>query len=214
MHQVRRLALTSGLLLLALIWLGPLLVAWRASFAAGMVAHMGVVAVAAPLIAIGLPDRWRPGRGMPPALPVLASLFELVAVWGWHAPAMRALSEASLSATVAEQGTFLSAGLFLWITAFAAPGERVHAATGAAALLLTSIHMTLLGALLSLSPRPLYGLDEVTCFGTVLDAGQDQQLGGIIMLIVGAVVYLAGGVALVARLVAEPLPADAMDTRR
>jgi cytochrome c oxidase assembly factor CtaG len=60
------------------------------------------------------------------------------------------------------------------------------------------MHMTLLGALLSLSPCPLYGAGEVTCFGAVLDAGQDQQVGGVVMLLVGAVVYLAGGISLFA----------------
>jgi putative membrane protein len=197
---VRTLALASGLTLLAVIWLGPIFTAWRESFAAGMVAHMGVVAVAAPLIAIGLPERWRPGPTMPAALPVLASLLELVAVWGWHAPALRAAAEASLAVTVAEQASFLIVGVLLWATSFGGNGDRRHAAAGAGALLLTSIHMTLLGALLALAPRPLYGLGEVTCFGLVLDAGQDQQLGGVIMLLVGALVYVAGGLALVSRM--------------
>lgn len=203
---MRRLALPAGLVLLAAIWFGPLLGPWRASFAAGMVAHMGVIAMAAPLIAIGLPARWRPGRSMPATLPVLASLLELLAVWAWHAPVLRAAAEASLAATIAEQASFLTVGVLLWSTSFAAPSERMHAATGAAALLLTSIHMTLLGALLALSPRPLYGAGEVTCFGTVLSSGQDQQLGGVIMLLVGAVVYLAGGLVLVARLLHAPAP--------
>lgn len=204
---MKRLALPAAILLLALIWLGPLLGAWRDSLAAGMVAHMGVIALAAPLIAIGLPDRWRPGPAMPVALPVLASLVELVAVWSWHAPLLRAAAETSLEATIAEQVTFLLAGVFLWSTSFAAPGERAHAAAGAAALLLTSIHMTLLGALLALSARPLYGVGAVTCFGIVLDARQDQHLGGVIMLLVGAIVYLAGGLVLVARLLADRAPA-------
>ena len=193
---MRKLALGSGLAVLAAIWLGPLLGPWRASLTAGMVAHMGVIAIAAPLIAIGLPDRWRPGRSMPAALPVLASVLELFAVWGWHAPVMRAAVEGSVAVTAAEQATFLVVGVLLWSTSFAAPGERTHAASGAAALLLTSVHMTLLGALLALSPRPLYGAGEVTCFGVVLDAGQDQHIGGVVMLMVGAVVYLAGGLSL------------------
>ncbi len=199
---MRKLALAAGLLLLGAIWLGPLLADWRQSLAAGMVAHMGVIALAAPLIAIGLPERWRPGARMPAAVPVLASVIELLAVWGWHAPAMRAAAEASTAVTVAEQATFLAAGLFLWWTSFARAG-RPHAAAGAVALLMTSIHMTLLGALLALSPRPLYGPGDVTCFGTVLSAGQDQQLGGVIMLAAGAAVYLAGGVALAGRLLAD-----------
>ena len=203
MLAVRRVSLTLGVAILATMWFGPLLGAWRGSFAAGMVAHMGVVAIAAPLIAIGLPQRFRPGATMWLALPVVASLFELLAVWGWHAPAMRDVAEASFAGTIAEQATFLFAGVFLWATSFATSGERMHAAAGVGALLLTSIHMTLLGALLALSPRPLYGTGEVTCFGIVLDAGQDQQVGGVIMLLVGAVVYLAGGLSLAARLLAE-----------
>lgn len=203
---MNRLALPIGLILLAVIWLGPLLDAWQSSFASSMVAHMGGIAVAAPLIAIGLPERWRPGPSMPSALPVLASLIELIAVWTWHAPSMRELAATSTIATIAEQATFLLAGLLLWSTSFAAPGERRHALAGASALLLTSIHMTLLGALLSLAPRPLYGEGDVTCFGIVLDAGQDQQFGGILMLLVGAAVYLAGGLVLVARLLETPVP--------
>lgn len=203
---MRRAALAGGVAVLALLWLGPLLDAWRQSFAAGMVAHMGVVAVASPLIAIGLPPALRPGRQMPVALAVLASLAELLVVWGWHAPSMRAAAEASTAVTVVEQASFLVAGVLLWSTSFAAPGERTHAAAGAAALLMTSIHMTLLGALLALSPRPLYGEGQVTCFGLVLEAGQDQQIGGVIMLLVGAIVYLAGGLALAARLLSADPP--------
>ncbi|MCO5161395.1 MAG: cytochrome c oxidase assembly protein [Mesorhizobium sp.] len=203
---MKRLALTCGIALLAAIWLGPLLGAWRDSFAAGMVAHMGVVAVAAPLVAIGLQARLRALPSTPAALPVLASFIELIAVWGWHAPVMRAAAEASMAATVAEQATFLTVGVLLWSTSFAAPREPRQALAGAFALLLTSIHMTLLGALLALSPRSLYGEGEVTCFGIVLDAGQDQQLGGVIMLLVGALVYVAGGLWLVARLLEGPAP--------
>ena len=143
---------------------------------------------------------------MPPALPLLASLVELAAVWSWHAPALRAAAETSLLVTIVEQATFLLAGLFLWCTSIAATNQRMHAAAGAAALLLTSIHMTLLGALLALSPRPLFGEGLVTCLGIVLDGGQDQQIGGIVMLLIGAIVYLAGGVFLVARLLEHVPP--------
>lgn len=208
-----RIALPAGLLLLAVVWLGPLLDRWRDSFSAHMVAHMGVVGIAAPLIAIGLARNGRPRTPMPVALPVAASILELFTVWGWHAPAMRRIAEASVPATVIEQASFLLAGVLLWWTSLAQPGNKIHAAIGAGALLLTSIHMTLLGALLSLSQRPLYGEGEVTCFGVVLGAQEDQQLGGIIMLLVGAIVYLAGGVWLARRLVEEPPATPAADTR-
>ncbi|HXG67992.1 MAG TPA: cytochrome c oxidase assembly protein, partial [Blastocatellia bacterium] len=63
-------------------------------------------------------------------------------------------------------------------------------AAGVVGLLLTSMHMTLLGALLALTPRPLYhhaaGFSGLTPL-------EDQHLGGAIMLLVGGISYLAGG---------------------
>jgi len=205
---MRRVSLIAGLLLLVLIWLAPLLDDWRGSFTAHMLAHMGVVAVAAPLIAMGLPDAvWRGlGRHSLTALPVVASLLELLIVWGWHAPTARALVERSVLAGVAEQASFLAGGLLLWIVCIGSEGAR-SALAGAFGLLLTSVHMTLLGALLALSPRPLYGLGDVTCFGVTLTAAQDQELGGVVMLLVGAAVYLAGGVALLARVLSHKVAA-------
>jgi len=194
---MKRASLVAGVLAFVLIWGGPLLSVWRESFAAHMLAHMGVVAIAAPLIAIGISDRMPP---LNPALAVVASLVELVVVWGWHMPAARQWAETSLGATILEQGMFLAAGLLLWLTSFALARTAAQLASGAFALLLTSIHMTLLGALLSLASRPLYGAGEVTCFGVVLDARQDQTLGGVTMLAVGAAVYLAGGIILLSRL--------------
>ncbi|MFZ5677122.1 MAG: cytochrome c oxidase assembly protein [Pseudomonadota bacterium] len=207
---MKRLCLFLGLICLGGIWLGPLLTVWRESFAAHMLAHMGVVAVAAPLVAVGLADRW-PHRGAGPAavaLPVGASLLELAVVWAWHAPLLRVLAETSLLAAAAEQASFLLAGLLLWGSCLGAAksGRMAVRAAGIFGLLLTSIHMTLLGALLALSPRPLYAAGTVTCFGLVLDAGEDQALGGVLMLLVGGVIYLAGGLALLAQLLADPAP--------
>jgi putative membrane protein len=198
---MRKTALMAGLAILTLIWGGPLLSTWRESFAAHMLAHMGVVAVAAPLVAIGIVDWLRPARG-PRSLPVLASLVDLIVVWGWHAPALRALVVSSPFTTGLEQMMFLAAGLFLWLTCLSRSGAHGlgNAAGGAFGLLFTSVHMTLLGALLSLSPRPLFGEGDVTCLGLTLSADQDQALGGVVMLMVGAMVYLAGGIYLLSRL--------------
>jgi putative membrane protein len=198
---MRRLCLLLGLLCLALIWLGPLLSAWRLSFASHMLAHMGVVAIAAPLIGIGLAPYVSPRLRLP-ALPLIASLLELIVVWGWHAPWLRALAERSLLVTSLEQASFLGAGLLLWTSCLGAAERSESRAAGIGGLLLTSVHMTLLGTLLALSPRPLYGEAQVTCFGLVLDAQRDQEIGGVIMLLIGGAVYLAGGLSLLWRLLA------------
>ncbi|MCA1406970.1 cytochrome c oxidase assembly protein [Ensifer sp. IC3342] len=207
MFAMRRIALLSGVTILALISGGSLLPGSQGSFAAHMLAHMGIVAIAAPLVAVGLGEPRIPRSAaallFAPATPLIASFVEFVVVWTWHAPMLRALARTSLAALLLEQATFFAAGLFLWLTSLGQSDGKPRAApSGAFALLLTSVHMTLMGVLLALSPRPLYGTDPVVCFGNPVSAQQDQVLGGIIMLAIGAVVYLAGSLALLARLLA------------
>lgn len=164
-----------------------------------MTMHMGVVALASPLVAIGLAgSRFDPARRWPLVFAAVpASVVELVVVWAWHAPGMHHVARTSGIGLWMEQCTFLGCGLLLWIAAFG--GERGGGRIGAGivGLLLTSMHMTLLGALLALAPRPLYHHESAIGAWTAL---QDQQMGGAVMLLVGSVVYLVGGLALTAGL--------------
>lgn len=178
------------------------------SFAIHMVVHMGIVAVAAPLIACSMPGtRLDALPGVARMTPMLASFVELVAVWFWHLPTLRALADASLALSLVEQASFLAAGVLLWRACFR-PGEGRLA--GVAGLLFTSMHMTLLGVLLALAPRPLYGEGDVSCFGVSISAAADQQIGGVVMLMVGACAYLLGGIVLLAGLLrdGDALPAE------
>ena len=81
--------------------------------------------------------------------------------------------------------------------------RRDRAAAGVAGLLMTSMHMTLLGVLLALASRPLYGGhgDVLTLSG--LSPLQDQHLGGVLMLVFGGVSYLAGALVLLAGLLRD-----------
>lgn len=197
----RGLLLVAGLVALAAAWLGPLPQLAAASFAAHMSMHVTVVAVAAPLIAAGLAgSRWDPSIRWPAVFaPLLASLIELLVVWGWHAPALHALARHSSSALVIEQASFLAAGLLLWIGALGGTASQrpQRAAAGVVGLLLTSMHMTLLGALLALAPRALYAHAGAT------SPLPDQQLGGTIMLAAGGIAYLIGGLGIAAQLLRE-----------
>lgn len=194
--------LALGLALLALLWGGPLPGRAETSFAAHMVMHMGVVAFAAPLLAFGLaradllPRAAGSGRFV-----LLAALAEFLLIWGWHAPALHDAARVHAGLFALEQGSFLLAGLALWTTAFAMGengGRGAGRAAGAAGLLMTSMHMTLLGALLLLSPRTLYRCGDLCSPLASLTPLEDQQLGGTIMLLVGGASYLAGGIALLA----------------
>jgi putative membrane protein len=191
---MRRVWLILGLLALAAAWLGPLPQLARSAFFAHMTMHMGVVALAAPLLALGAAGgRLDPVRKAPKLFaPVPASILELVVVWAWHAPALHHAARHSAAWLVVEQGMFLLSGLFVWLSAFGGDSSRGRSrrAAGVVGLLLTSMHMTLLGALLALSPRPLYA--HAGGFAQ-LEPLEDQHLGGAIMLIAGGVSYLAGG---------------------
>ncbi|MEW6297622.1 MAG: cytochrome c oxidase assembly protein [Thermodesulfobacteriota bacterium] len=199
-------ALTAcGLLILAAVWLGPLPQLARRAFCAHMLMHMGVVAVAAPVLALGVAGgRFDPARKAPRLFaPIQASVLELVVVWAWHAPALHHAARHDAGMLILEQGMFFVAGVFVWLSAFGgdAPNRRDRNAAGVVALLLTTMHMTLLGALLALTPRPLYAHREGF---SALTALEDQHLGGAIMLLIGGVSYLLGGLWLMARLLRHP----------
>ena len=174
--------------LLALLWLP-----WEApAFPLHMLRHMTLVAIAAPLLVLGLPALAR-------ALtisPLVATVLEFAVVWGWHLPALHGLAYGSGLVFAAEQASFLLAGLLVWASALRA-GHRL---AGAGAMLLTSMHMTLLGALLILAPRDLFA--EVC--GTLPDLTA-QQLGGLLMLGIGTPIYLVAGVWLMKRGLAHTL---------
>lgn len=202
---MRRGLLIFGCLTLAAVWLTPLPMLARHAFFAHMTMHMGVVAIAAPLIAFGIAgSRFDPVRLAPSLFaPVPISVLELIVVWTWHAPVLHHAARHDPSVMVIEQSMFFLTGLFLWLSAFGGNAEDAHSrrATGLIGMLLTSMHMTLLGALLALSPRPLYAHAEG--FGS-LSALEDQHLGGAIMLIVGGIAYLAGGLWLAGNLLSRP----------
>lgn len=168
------------------------------AFTLHMIIHMTIVAVVAPMIAFGVR-----GKSLGVLVlervtwltPLTASLIELVVVMFWHLPQIRLVADQSLFVTALEQLSFLAAGFLLWQSCLSAPPLA-----GAAGLLFTSMHMTLIGVLLALAPRPLYGTVQTTCLGLPLSAATDQQVGGVAMLVVGAVSYLIGGVILLHRL--------------
>lgn len=199
--MMRIALLALGFVTLLCVWLGPLGQLLPGPFAAHMTMHMAVVALAAPLLAFGVcGTRFDPVRRAPALFaPVPASVLELVVVWAWHAPVLHHVARHSVLGLVLEQGSFVLSGLLLWLSAFGGDAEQLEQRRGAGVLglLLTSMHMTLLGALLALPPRPLYAHVHGP---SRLSPLEDQHLGGAIMLGVGGIVYLFGGLWLTASL--------------
>ncbi len=188
----RPLSLMLGLATLGAVWLGPLPAMADRLFVGHMLMHMLVVAVAAPLLAIGLAGGRLDFSARVPILfsPILASVIELFVVWAWHMPTLHHAARTSAGAELLEQGSYLVAGLLVWLAAFGGVRHR-RALAGIAGLLLTSMHMTLLGVLLAMSGRPLYQHTGSALSG--LSPLEDQQMGGVIMLAFGGSAYLIGG---------------------
>jgi putative membrane protein len=199
---MRMVILALGLVTLAATWLGPLPRLAPQYFSAHMTMHMAVVAVAAPLIAFGAAGgRFDLTHRYPSVFsPIPASLLELLVVWAWHAPVLHHAARSSTGGLVVEQGMFFLSGVLVWLASFGSETARagIRAGAGVVALLLTSMHMTLLGALLAMAPRPLYVHDPAGVASAW--ALEQQHLGGTIMLAVGGLSYLAGGLWLSRRL--------------
>ena len=104
----------------------------------------------------------------------------------------------------------LGAGLWFWqvlLGAVAATGDQ-RARSGGALLMAfsTFMHTSLLGALLSFAGAPWYPLYELRPQAWGLTPLADQQLAGVIMWVPMSAIYLAAGLAAMARLLEEPGP--------
>lgn len=114
--------------------------------------------------------------------PLLACLIEFIVVWAWHVPALHDAARHHWAWWAAEQGSFAAAACYLWLSILggAADRLRIRAMWSSIALALTFAHMTMLGVLVALAPRPLYAHTP----GLV-----DQQMGGAVMIAAGALLY-------------------------
>lgn len=213
----RDILVGAGSTLLSTVWIWPLPYAGLPPFASHMTTHIVVVAVAAPSFALAISGtRLDPVRLAPTRLaPIPLSILEFLGVWFWHMPAPHRFARESSIGMFLEQATFAISGFLLWIAAIGGGQSlrRLRVIESVAALLLTSMHMTLLGALITLASRALY--EHVHAYGAsvsfvALGPELDQQLGGAIMLLIGGASYLVGAL----WLLTESLRAGAPESRR
>lgn len=182
--------LTAGCASLAVAASGAVAPFSIGPFTLHMIVHVTIMVIAAPLLTFALAgSRFDPTRRWPAlAAPIAAMLAELFVVWGWHLPLLHHAASESATVLAAERLSFLVVGVMLWLSVLGGrPAERqARLGTGVIALLLTSMHMTLLGALITLAPRALY--HQPTTAASLMD----QQVAGLVML-AGALGYLVGG---------------------
>jgi putative membrane protein len=216
----RALAFAAGWATLAFALLSPLDAAAATAFSLHMVQHELLMLVAAPLLVLG--------RGLPTMLwsfphaarvslgrasktpwlrdvwywlttPLTAWLLHAAALWVWHIPTLFNAALADPALHDFQHASFLATALIFW---HALLRHGAHASRGGAILYLftTTIHTGVLGALLTFARNPLYAPFDagLRAFGA-LSPLEDQQLGGLIMWVPGALVYIGVALTLLAR---------------
>jgi putative membrane protein len=212
----------GGCFVLAVALISPLDALSGVLFAAHMVQHLLLVAVAAPLLILGAPPAvwwwslprlsrrplarwWRGQQPLHGALrglthPLTAWLLHALALWIWHAPVLYQAALDSETVHVLEHLSFFGTALIFWWALLqpATPG-KLHYGIGMLMSFTTALHSGLLGALLTFAPAPWISTYQVTAWVWGLSPLADQQLAGVIMWVPAGFVYLATTLALLAR---------------
>jgi putative membrane protein len=226
--RLRACAFAAGLLSVVAALLSPLDRWGSELFALHMIQHEILMLVAAPLLVLGRPlpvflwafderARTRIARGTL-ARPVqsvwrflvspwVAWLAHALTLWVWHIPSFfdAVLRDGVLHDL--QHATFLVTALLFW----AAMIENRRAAQQGAAivyLFTTTVHTSVLGALITFATRPWYAsyLQIPRSWG--LTALEDQQLGGLIMWVPGSLIYVGIALALLVQWIRSTEPAD------
>jgi putative membrane protein len=201
-----------GLELLFIALVSPLDPLGETLLSAHMVQHMVLMLGAAPLLVLGatpaalawaVPRAWRRGigrwwhrqaglRGLWSLAnrPLVAWSVFAVVLWGWHAPALYEASLRSETAHILMHASFLAASFLFWWVALQ-PGARKPRWRGGAVLFIftTSVQSGLLGALMTFSSTIWYSEYVPLIAPWGLTPLEDQQLAGLIMWVLGGMLF-------------------------
>lgn len=190
-----------GVLVLFVALISPLdALGDRYLLTAHMIQHLLITLIAPPLLLIGTP-RWllRPLLRLPFALPIgraltnpLVAFIAFNATFSiWHVPAYyeRTLHDQTLH--ILEHAMFFTTATLTWWPVFSPLDELPPLPAPAQCLYLfgESLPPTILGALITFSGDVLYPTYATAPRVWGLAPGTDQQIGGLIMWIPGALVY-------------------------
>lgn len=120
-------------------------------------------------------------------VPLRAAAAFAVLIWLWHSPVAYAATFASTSLYWMMHVTLFGSACWLWSTLLRRENALVG---GLLASIASSVQMGLLGALITLSPRPFYAPHFLTTDAWGMTPLQDQQLGGVVMWVPGCTVFL------------------------
>jgi cytochrome c oxidase assembly factor CtaG len=193
-------------------------------FSVHMVEHELLMTVAAPLLVLGRPliaFLWalpQPARRDLGSLSrartvhrawlfattaIVAWTLHAIALWVWHLPA---LFEAALGSELVhslQHLCFLGAALLYWTSLLRHRHNSESRGAAVISLFATTLHSSILGALLTLGTVAWYPLYSTRSVAWGLTAIEDQQLAGLVMWVPGGLVYMGAALALAAMWLGE-----------
>jgi putative membrane protein len=193
-------------------------------FSAHMTQHELLMVVAAPLAVMGRPGvawlwalpravRERLGRmARRPALrhawhgltqPVVVFVVHGIVLWAWHAPFAFEAALHDENVHGVQHFTFFATALLFWWALLNGRYGRLGYGIAVVYVFATSIHSSLLGALLTFAHHPLYPTHAARTASAGLDAVGDQRLAGLLMWIPAGAVLLVLALAIFAAWLGE-----------
>lgn len=193
-------------------------------FSAHMLQHEIMILVSAPLIAASHPsatclwafapreradigawvhriDQMRVIRYL--TTPLIAWLLESVALWVWHIPVLYQATLQSDWIHAAQHLSFFLTAVVFWSALYGVGRSAMRYGAATFYVFGAAVHCSALGALLSFSTVLWYPVYAETTARWGLTPLEDQQLGGVIMWVPSAIVFIIVALALFARWLGE-----------
>jgi putative membrane protein len=192
----------AGWLVLSLALVSPVCNLSVALFSVRIAQHVVLTLVAAPLLVLGQAGRlsFPSWLLLPAAIRSLVvganacwfgALAFAIAMWLWHVPAVY---DATFQSTViywTMHVSMIGVALLFWDAAFRSQG---FLAGSLLSIFATMLQMSLLGAIFTFARMPLFPMHELTTLPWGMSPSEDQQLGGLIMWVIGGMILAAWGI--------------------
>jgi cytochrome c oxidase assembly factor CtaG len=220
----RHASFLTGWLSLFLALTSPIHELGEQLFSAHMLQHEIMILVSAPLFAASHPgatclwafaprgragigawvhriEQLRPVRFL--TTPLIAWLLEAVTLWVWHIPALYQATLQSDWIHAAQHLSFFLTAVIFWSALYGVGRSAMSYGAGTFYVFGTAVHCSALGALLTFSTVLWYPAYAGTTARWALTPLQDQQLGGVIMWVPSAIVFIIIALALTAKWLSE-----------
>ena len=193
-------------------------------FTAHMMQHLIMMLIVPPLLLLGLPPKlvrkwlsqykWLAKIERVLSWPIGAWLFGIGTMWLWHIPFLYEAALNNSAVHAVEHFSFLiTSTIFWWPVIGPVPERRMKSILAMPYLFAAGAASSLLGIILTFMAAGVYPtyvnpIDSLNLLPTIrgewgFDSAMDQQVGGILMWLLGGLVYIGASLGVLARWYSE-----------